>query len=322
MSKVRVVQTAVLVLLVGVLGTFLLGRQAIEDAIRLHGYTAPAVVAQLATDDTMTTKARHLLYVNRPEVTASSDFTRHCPAGDEKTVVLGCYTGNDDGIYVYQVSDPRLNGVEQVTTAHEMLHAAYRRLPDSQRKTVDAWLMDYYQHDLTDERIKNTIAAYQKSEPNDVVNEMHSVFGTEVASLPAPLENYYRQYFTDRAKVAAYTASYQAEFTGRQRQVAAFDAQLKSLKSQIESNETTLNQQQASLSAQNQQLQTQRNSGQIAAYNGGVAGYNQAVQRYNGLLAGTKKLISQYNDIVSERNNIALEEQQLAQELSASSLPQ
>jgi hypothetical protein len=322
MTKSRAARTATLVLVVGLAGAVLLGRQAIQDAVRLHGYTAPPVVSDLATDDTMTAKARHLLYVNHPAVTSGSDFTGHCPAGDEKTVVLGCYTGNDNGIYVYQVSDARLNGVEQVTTAHEMLHAAYRRLSSAQRKQVNAWLMDYYQHDLTDQRIKNTIAAYQKSEPNDVVNEMHSVFGTEVADLPAPLENYYKQYFQDRAKVTAYTASYQAEFTGRQQQVADFDAQLKALKPQIESGETSLNQQQASLSAQNQQLQAQRAAGQVAAYNTGVAGYNQAVQRYNSLLGSTKSLISQYNDIVAKRNSLALEEQQLAQELSASSLPQ
>jgi hypothetical protein len=322
MTKSRTAQTAATVLIVGLAGALLLGRQSIQDAVRLHGYAAPTAVASLATDDTMTAKARHLLYVNRPSVTAGTDFTAHCPAGDEKTVVLGCYIGSDNGIYVYQVSDPRLNGVEQVTTAHEMLHAAYRRLSSSQRKQVDGWLMDYYQHDLTDQRIKNTIAAYQKSEPNDVVNEMHSVFGTEVAKLPGPLETYYRQYFTDRAKVAAYTASYQGEFTSRQQQVAEFDAQLKSMKAQIETNETSLNQQQAALSSQNQQLQAQRSSGQVAAYNAGVAGYNQAVGRYNSLLMSTKSLINQYNDIVSKRNSLALEEQQLAQELSASSLPQ
>lgn len=322
MTTARTAQTAVLVLFVGLTAALLLGRQSIEDAIRLHGYTAPSAVASLATDDAMTSKARRLLYVNRPEVTAGAAFTSHCPAGDEKTVVLGCYVGNDSGIYVYQVSDPRLNGVEQVTAAHEMLHAAYRRLSSAERAKVDGWLLDYYQHDLTDPRIKNTIAAYKKSEPKDVVNEMHSVFGTEIASLPAPLETYYRQYFADRAKVAAFTASYQGEFTSRQQQVAAYDAQLKSLKPQIEDNESSLNQQQAALATQNQQLQTQRSSGQIAAYNVGVTGYNQAVRRYNSLLTSTKSLINQYNDIVSKRNSLALEEQQLAQELSANSLPQ
>lgn len=315
-------QVTLLMLLLAATGGLLLERQAVLDWWHLRGYTAPAAVAQLATDDTMTPAARHLLYVNHPAVTNSSVFTGHCPAGSEKTVVLGCYIGQDAGIYVYAVSDVRLNGVEQVTTAHEMLHAAYRRLSSGERKRINGLLTDYYEHSLTDQRIKDTIEAYKKSEPNDVVNEMHSIFGTEVANLPAPLETYYRQYFTNRSKVTAYTASYQGEFTNRQTQVAAYDAQLQTMGKQVDANEAQLKQDRTALDAQNAQLQAERSSGQFAAYNSGVASYNRAADSYNTLLQGTKDMINQYNDIVAKRNAIALEERQLSQELSASSLPQ
>jgi hypothetical protein len=303
-------------------GTVFVQRQNILDWAQLYDYTAPANVAQLAADDGLTSKARRLFYVNHPSVTATKSFTDHCPVGDEKTVVLGCYLGNGRGIYVYAVTDPRLEGVEQVTAAHEMLHAAYRRLSGGERKRVDAMLTDYYEHDLTDQRIKDTIEAYKKSEPLDIVNEMHSVFGTEVDHLPAGLEQYYKQYFVDRSKVTAYTASYQGEFTSRQRAVADYDAQLKTMSAQITANEAQLDVQKKSLESQNAQLQAQRSSGQIGPYNSGVVSYNRAVNTYNALLANTKSLINQYNDMVAKRNAIALEEQQLAQELSASSLPQ
>lgn len=295
-------------------------RQNVLDWWRLRAYAAPAAVAQLAADDSMTTKAKHLFYVNRPVVTAGAAFTSHCPAGSEKTVVLGCYVGNDAGIYIYAVSDARLDGVEQVTAAHEMLHAAYRRLSHSERQKVDGMLTDYYQHGLTDQRIKDTIDAYKQSEPDDVVNEMHSVFGTEVPNLPPALEQYYAQYFTVRSKVTALTARYQGEFTSRQAQVAAYDTQLKTLSQQITANEAQLNQQKAMLQTQRNQLQAERSSGQAGAYNSDVASYNQAVRDYNVQLQATKALISQYNDIVDKRNAIALEEQQLSQALSASTL--
>lgn len=319
--KSKRIQIAILVVLVGLLAGLYTQQQALRDWWRLRGYTAPADVAQLASDDAMTNQARHLFYVNRPVITSGKTFTSHCPTGGEKTVVLGCYIGPDAGIYVYDVTDTRLNGVEQVTAAHEMLHAAYGRLSGGERKRVDAMLMDYYQHDLADQRIKDTIDSYKKSEPNDVVNEMHSVFGTEVAQLPSGLEQYYKQYFSDRAKVAGYTAKYQGEFTSRQAEVASADAQLKVIKQQVDANSTQLDQQKAAIDKQNTQLQAQRNSGQIAAYNSGVAAYNQAVNSYNILLSTTKNLIKQYNDIVDHRNAVALEEQQLAQALSADSLP-
>ena len=301
-------------------GTLLWQKQAVLDWWHLRNYTPSAALVSLANDDTMTGKARHLLYVNHPQITDSNVFSDNCPAGGEKTVVLGCYVGNDDGIYIYAVSDSRLNGVEQVTAAHEMLHAAYRRLSNKERTTIDAELLDYYNHDLTDQRIKDTIAAYRQSEPNDVVNEMHSVFGTEVANLPPALTKYYSQYFTNRTVITNYTASYQAEFTNRQSQVSTDDAQLSALKLQIDANQALLTAQKAALDDQNSQLQTEQNEGEDDIYNAGTIGYNQAVNAYNTLLETARAQINQYNTIVDQRNAVALEEQQLSQELSDSSL--
>jgi hypothetical protein len=319
--KTKRVQVAILVVLIGLIGGLFLEQQALRDWLKLRDYTPPAAVVALANEDTMTAKAKHLLYVNHPDITTGIDFTSHCPAGGEKTVVLGCYVGDDDGIYIYNVTDPRLNGVEQVTAAHEMLHAAYRRLSSSERTKIDAMLVNYYEHDLTDQRIKDTMAAYKKSEPNDVVNEMHSVFGTEIANLPAPLEQYYKQYFTNRSVITGFTAQYEGEFTSRQTQVAAYDTQLTGLKTQIDANQTSLTSQKTALDAQSQQLQQENAAGQTSAYNSGVPAYNTAVDTYNNLIVSTKSLISQYNDIVDKRNAVALEEQQLTQALSASSLP-
>jgi len=300
-------------LLVLAYGGVLYKHQALLDWWHLRGYAAPPAVVQLAAGDSMTPKAQHLFYVNRPLISSGRTFTDHCPAAAEKTVVLGCYVGRDAGIYIYAVNDVRLNGVEQVTAAHEMLHAAYRRLSGSERNTVNAMLTDYYNHGLTDQRIKDTLNSYKISEPNDLVNEMHSIFGTEVAQLPAALEQYYRQYFTNRQKVTSYTASYQGEFTSRQTQVAADDAQLKTLKTQIDANEASLNSQQADLKAQRLALQGSNTATDIAAYNLKVAAYNN-------LLENTKAIIAQYNNLVTTRNSVAIEEQQLQQELSANPL--
>src|SRR5262249_17898052 len=123
---------------------------------------------------------------NHPEIDTKNNFSSNCPNnGGEKTVILGCYHPDQNGIFVLGVSDPRLDGVMQVTAAHEMLHAEYDRLNSKDRSYVNGLLMDYYEHDLHDQRIQDVIAAYKLSEPNDVVNEMHAVFGTEIAKLPA-----------------------------------------------------------------------------------------------------------------------------------------
>jgi hypothetical protein len=303
------------------LGWAVLNHQKVYDWWHLRGYTPPTAIKNLAAQDTMNDYAKRIFYVNEPIIEAKSAFSEKCPAdGGEKTIVLGCYHSDQAGIFILNVDDPRLDGVEEVTAAHEMLHAAYDRLSKSERGHVDAMLQDFYDNGLTDERIKSTINSYKTTEPDDLVNEMHSIFGTEVANLPAPLEAYYKKYFTDRQQIAAFAAKYQSEFTSRKAQVAQYDAQLAGMKTQINNLEADLNAKQAQIDAEQSRLNSLRSSGDIDGYNAGVPGYNYLIDQYNAEVAQVKDLINQYNSLVETRNAVALEEGQLVKELSGSDI--
>jgi len=306
-----------LLIILGALGSH---RQGIYDWWSLRNYTAPALVAQLATDDTLTSSAQRIFYVNRPQISAKAAFGPVCPSGTEQTVVLGCYHGNQHGIYVLQVTDTRLNGIEQVTAAHELLHAAYDRLSAQDRNRVDSWLTDYYQHDLHDQTILDQIAAYKKSEPHEVVNEMHSLFGTQIASLPAPLEKYYQRYFSNRSAIVQNYRAYEAEFTMRQNAIKADDAQLTSWKAQIDSAESDIKTTYALLQTRQAQLSNLRASNP-AAYNQAIPAYNATVDDYNAKVTNLKALISQYNNLVAQRNALVLEAQQLTREITSQVSP-
>jgi hypothetical protein len=298
-------------------------RQNIYDWLALRNYQAPATIAQLANDTTMNAYARKVFYVNHPDIETKATFYKNCPNnGGEKTVVLGCYHNGQNGIFLLNVTDPRLNGVEDVTAAHETLHAIYDRLSPRERNYVDGLLMDYYLHDLHDKRLLDTIAAYKQSEPNDWVNEMHSVFGTEVAQLPTPLETYYARYFTNRQKIAAYAAQYENAFTSREAQVKQDDTTLATLKTQITADEASLQAQQKTIANDQAKLESLKNSSDFNGYNAGVPGFNKEVDSYNGLVDTTKNLIDQYNQLVEMRNAIAVEEDQLVQDLSNTSQQQ
>lgn len=294
-------------------------RDAIMDWAALRNYTPPAAISTLADQATMTPLAKHYLYVNHPVLADRDVFNKHCTNEKEQAVVLGCYTGNRNGIYVYKVTDAELNGVQQVTTAHEMLHQAYDRLSSSERTRIDGLLEDYYKSSLTDESVKSQIESYKKSEPDALDNEMHSLFGTEVADLPEPLEQYYKQYFTNRSKVVALYNQYQSAFTTRKVQIATYDAQLTNQKPAIAALEKSLEQQVNNLDALKGRLSALRSTPEL--YNAQVSEYNAAVQVYNADLARLKTLISDYNDIVNKRNAIADQEAHLQQSLSSKSLP-
>lgn len=297
-------------------------QQNITDEIRLHNYHPPSAIRSLVADDELTSYAQKLLYINHPVlITSRTTFNSYCPIGGEQTIVLGCYHGIQNGIYLFAVNDPQLNGVEQVTTAHEMLHAAYDRLSSAERARVNGWLMDYYQHDLHDPLILNEIADYKKTEPNAVVNEMHSVFGTEVANLPPQLEAYYKRYFKNRQVITNYAADYQQSFTTRENEVSQDDSQLAQLKTTINSDEATLQTEETQLAGELQTLNQTQAASNAESYNALVSGYNHAVDAYNALISTTQGLVSQYNQQVVTRNSVALETQNLENELSGTMTP-
>lgn len=301
-----------------VVGLIFYNRQSIVDWYKLSSYKAPEQVQQVASQTTMTDYGKKVFYVNKPAIQNKAEFNQNCPNnGGERTNILGCYHGNQNGIYVYNVGDPRLDGVIQVTAAHEMLHAVYDRLSASEKAKVNAMLEDYYANSLTDERLKTTIDLYKKTEPNDVVNEMHSIFGTEIANLPPGLENYYKKFFTNRKAVAALSNKYQSVFAAQKAQVDQADAELDQLKTRIDNLETNLRSQENTLTSMQQNLNRLHNNGNVDAFNSLVPDYNARVRSFNADVDFYQGLIAQYNQILERRNSTAVVLNQLNNELSS-----
>lgn len=268
-------------------------RNSLYDSWRLHGYQPPTSVVGLADQDKMTDSARHIFYVNHPELMSDATIFRQACTTAEQTIILGCYHGPEAGIYIYNVQDDRLAGIQQVTAAHEMLHAAYDRLSDKDRNYVNGLLVDYYNNGLNDQRVKDSIDSYKKTEPKDIANEMHSIFGTEIVSLPQPLETYYKRYFVDRSAVTTFSANYEREFTSRQ-------DHLNQLKSQLDSELQAIQRQQATINAEKARLDQLKANNQIEAYNAGVEPFNDLINSYNGKIAIYRRDVADYNSLLGE----------------------
>ena len=278
----------------------------ISDWYKLSNYKAPASIASLVSQDTFTPYATKLFYINHPKILDRSTFSQKCPNnGGETSTILGCYFFIQRGIYLFQVSDPALNGVEQVTAAHEMLHGAWDRLSESKKAEIGAQLLDYYNNHLDNQTIKDQISIYKKTEPNALVNEMHSVFGTEIGKLPSSLETYYSQYFTDRQKIVGFWDSYQQVFINYKDQITTQDNQLKSLESQIVYNLADLKTQEATIAEQRSSLNNLMNSNQVSQYYSMLPRFNAQVVQYNSLVSSTNDMISQYHSQEKVRNDVA-----------------
>jgi hypothetical protein len=277
-------------------------RQDFIDWWRLRTYKPSDQIVQLADATTMVGRGRDMFYVSEPRVERRSSFNQDCDTANEQGAVLGCYTYQN--IYLFDVSDPRLPGVKEVTAAHEMLHAAYERLDDTTKNRIDSLLQAELSKLTGDADLQNVIALYQKSEPGELLNEMHSILGTEYGNLSPELEQYYTQYFTDRSKVVALAQGYKSVFTASKTQIAAYQRQLDSIKKQIDSNTSQLEQMNQQITSGSAQLDDLRRSDPVA-YNQRVPGFNAQVNAYNSLARSTQALVNQYNSIVVQLNNEA-----------------
>jgi hypothetical protein len=301
----RLIPLLLSLLCVVALGVATLNLQNLQDWWRLHGYQPPPDIVQLAGQDTMNSYTRHLFYLNKPQLPSTvSSFRQHCPENRD-TIVLGCYHPDQNGIFIYNVQDPALAGVTQVTAAHEVLHSVYARLSNHDRQVLNSQLQDFYTHGLHDTRVLAEVKLYQQTEPADVLDEMSCTFGTELASLPAPLEAYYKRFFDNRAAIVGFEQQYEGEFTSRQAAIASDDQQLAALKQQITTQQATLNNQLQQINAGQAQLNSQLAAGQTRDYNAAVPGYNAQIDSYNQGVRSVKANIDRYNQLVGARNQIA-----------------
>ena len=194
-------------------GWLWLSRQWLVDAAAYFQYTPSGAVAGLVEQATFTDGAKFTFYATSPQVENKAAFNASCPRQDPKSPILGCYANG--AIFIYNVTDQRLDGIKTVTAAHELLHAEYDRLSSTKKNRINALLQADYDRLKTDD-LERRMKYYDKNEPGQSLNELHSILGSEFDNLDPALEQYYDGFFTNRSKVVALNKKVEAIFSGLQ----------------------------------------------------------------------------------------------------------
>lgn len=301
----------------GLIFTLIFGylyRQQVKDFVVANYSTQQVEAIDLSEKLDLTNKGDQLYKSSKPEILSSTEFNNSCQTVQkEKSIVLGCYT--KQRLYIYKVDDSRLDGVEEVTAAHELLHAVYERMSKSDKQELDKELI-LAADSITDPHFVQLVAEYRKTEPTELNNEIHSILGTEIAVLPTSLENHYAKYFKDRQKIVAYSNNYQDVFKKNTNQIEVFDKQLAELKKQIDSLDSQLKMLEPQLTLKQRELARLR-SADVDAYNLQVPIFNSLVNQYNSLVNDVKKLTDQYNTVVVNRNSVAQNQDDLSKKLDS-----
>ena len=252
-----------LVLLTIIVGLVLVvwpNTQLLADMILAHNVQLGGELGVMAGRLELTERADLILRASEPQLQTKQQFNQNCQRKEATAFILGCYNGRN--IFVYQVNNQELAGISEVTLAHELLHAVYRRMTPQQRTHINQLLVTDYNRVKTSE-LEQRMKLYQRTQPGEFENELHSILGTEFAGLSEELEQHYRQIFKNRQAIVAMNQASQRPFWQKQQL-------LDNLKTEITNDEASLKQRQV----EHEQA--------VRAFNAEVVKFNQRASMAGG----------------------------------------
>lgn len=286
---------AVLVLLLGV-GWLYDHRQWLIDWQAAQRFQLSTEISTMQQRLELTERADLVLRASQPVLQTSEQFNQNCPRQEVTSYILGCYVENR--IYVYQVDSEELDGANEVTLAHEFLHAAYQRLDDGERDKVDRLLQADYRR-LQTEELSSRMRMYQRTEPDQFENELHSILATEFRDLSSELEQYYQRYFKNRLAVVALHEQYNDKFIEKQQRMDQLEAEIDQLTAKYQTEA-------AAFSADANSLDNEVTDFNSRALSSSFRWSSQWEfdNERNQLLARQQAIETQYNDLRAQENQI------------------
>lgn len=312
-------------LLLAILALFIvLNRQYVIDQLTVWQYAPSDTISQLANRATIHDKGLFYFYASEPSVEGTQKFNSQCDRKEPTSAILGCYSG--ERIYIYDVTDPRLDGIREVTASHEMLHAAFERLSDSEKQKLGVLLEAEYAK-LHSTELQTRMEYYARAQPGDRINELHSIIGTEVASISPELEDHYRQYFGDRQKVVRLHGTYQKVFDDLSAQSEALAAEMTKLRDEISAEITSYNAAAALLEAdivalkERERTVDRTSASQVNAYNADRQELIDRADALNRQKADIDAKTAEFNAKVKAYNDLVVRSNDLKQKIDSSLAP-
>lgn len=321
-NKTKRLLPAIITILVACIASvvviFLLEYTSLKDLIKNIGYEHPAEISALESRLNFTDSAKTIFKASRPILESRETFNHNCESYDAEISVLGCYT--NDQIHLYNIVSDQLPGIIESTAAHELLHAVWRRLPSGQRDNLTSELIAVYEQnqDLLDEEL----STYS----DDVwLDELHARIGTQIAALPASLEQHYAKYFTDQDAIVTFYQQYREPFNQLQDQLDLLSTEIETLATQIESDTAKYYERANALSSQITQFNSCANT--QGCFNSEATFYAQRRALINeqayleDLYASIDQAILLHNQKVDQYNNNLLRSESLENAINSNAPP-
>lgn len=301
-------------------GWVYLNQQFVRDIYQSYLYTPSSQEESIQKNIQLTDKAAFLSAASHMDVSDAADFNTTCVQQESGNAILGCYANKR--IYIYNVQNEKLQGIHEVTAAHELLHAAWDRLGDDERSRISELLEDAYQK-VQDDDLRERMDYYSRTEPGERYNELHSILGTEKQALGTELEEYYSQYFKDRSVIVSYFTQYYSVFDSIQKQADALYDELTGLSKQIDQQKSAYESNAKVLSADIADFNARANNGgfsSAAQFNAARATLLNRISKLDSQYLALSAQIRTYNDKLEIYQNLALQQKELQKSIDSTSI--
>ncbi len=277
-------------------------------------YKPSEKMAQIRSALNLTGEGEFIFNSVQPVLSEKTEFNANCRTGkDSEIAVLGCFTG--DSVFVYNIESEELDGIRELTTAHELLHAVWSRISADERIVLFHSLKTVLEKNSG--FLRDEMENYYEDERQE---ELYVRAGTEVKDLPDDLEKHYAKYFKDQDAVVDFYNKYISVFRELEARRDQTKAQIDELGNVIQQKNVEY---EAGVEQLNEEIVSFNNCAETvgcfesqwsfdsrraalinrqnelkALYNeidGLVAQYNQLVEQYNNDVTMVKKLNNQIN---------------------------
>ncbi|HQI64868.1 MAG TPA: hypothetical protein PLJ54_00660 [Rhodoglobus sp.] len=278
-------------------------QQRVVDQAAVWQYAPDAAIASYAQRTDLTDEGSFLFFASRPQVSTGQLFNDICSAHQEDVGILGCYVPTTRQIHLYDVTDPRLDGLEEVVAAHELLHAAWDRMSAAERNALAPLLEAEAAEHADDADFAATLEFYQRTEPGERLNELHSIIGTEFTGLDDALEAHYARYFADRSAVTALHEQSNRVFLEQAAAVRGLTAQIDALAASIDSDYSAYNSAYDQLNSDIDAFNARASAGDFSSQDQFDRARGELVERQDELdaqYAAIEANVNQYNSLVAQ----------------------
>lgn len=295
--------------------------QYLLDQWNVWQYQPSGEIQKISQRSGLSDRGEFYLYASHAAVNTAAEFNANCARLETNNAVLGCYSNRN--IYIYDINNQELDGIEEVTAAHEMLHAVWDRMSDGDKSKMGDMLEAEYKKIATPE-LETRMAYYSRNESGERQNEIHSIIGTEVSSIDSALEKYYSKYFEDRQKTVALHTKYEQVFAQLSNESESLYNQLTASGKEIEDLSFEYNLAVTELSADIQAFNDRANNGtfeSVAQFNSGRAALVARTREVDAQRDELNQKITAYNDAYARYQALSVRRETLNQSIDSTLAP-